>query len=731
MKAIGRNDPCPCGSGKRYKRCCGSPGNVQMGGTRAAGLSIPDVLRAALEHHQAGRLPQAEAIYQQILQIEPNHPDALHFLGVIALQTGKNELAAELISKAISITPFNSMYLNLGNALRNQGKLDAAIESYRNALSMTPDYAEAHYNLALALQQQGNLDSAVESYRKALLIKPDFADAHNDLGNTLKDQGQLDLAIGSYRKALAIKPGFAEAYSNLANALKDQGQLDAAIECYRQALAIKPGYADAHNNLGIVFQQQGLFDAAVASCRQAIAIKPGYAEAYSNLGNALKDQGNIDAAIECYRQALAIKPDLAEAQSNYLLAAQYSPDYSPAQLFAEHVAFGERFEAPLRASWGSHRNNRDPQRTLKIGFVSGDLHTHPVGFFLEGVLAHLDSQVLEVALYATHSQVDALTCRLQAMGFAWKSLVGVPDERAAQLIGEDAIDILIDLSGHTGHNRLGLFARKPAPVQVSWLGYFATTGLQAIDYILCDRYVLPASEAAQFVEKPWYLPETRLCFTPPREEITLGALPALTQGHLTFGSFNNLTKMNEAVVALWARILHAVPASRLFLKTKQLNDPAMRQATLARFAAHGVSPDRFTLEGDCSRAEYLASYQRVDIALDPFPFTGATTSVEGLWMGVPLITRRGDRLVAHQGESILYNVGLPDWIAADDEAYVAIAAARAADLAGLAVLRAGLRARLLASPLCDAPRFARNFEAALRAIWQGYCSREQKEPTLQ
>ena len=757
MKKIGRNDPCPCGSGKKYKQCCASLGEVQAASTHFLDTSIPTAIQAALEHHQAGRLSQAEAIYRQILQIAPNHPDALHLLGVIAHQTGKIEIAVELISKAIRLNPSTSMYCNLGAALRDQGKLDAAVESYHKALSIQPDFADAYSNLGIALQQQGKLDAAVASYHMALSIKPDYAEAHNDLGNALQQQGKLDVAVESYHKALAIKPDFAEAhsnlgialqqqgkldaavesyhkalsikpdfaeaYSNLGNALKDQGKLDAAVASYRKALSITPDYAEAHSNLGLALNEQGKLDAAVEIYHKALSIKPDDAKAHSNLGNALKDQGKLDEAVESYRKALSIKPDYAEAHSNYLMTAQYGLSHSPAELLADHLAFAERFEAPLRAIWPSHGNNRDVQRRLRVGFVSGDLHTHPVGFFLEGVLAHLDLKALDIFLYPTYSQVDALTRRLQGMGFAWESLVGLSDERAAHRIREDAIDILVDLAGHTGRNRLRLFARKPAPVQVTWLGYVATTGLQAMDYILCDRYVAPANESDHFVEKPWYLPNTRLCFTPPQDEIAVGVLPALTNGRVTFGCFNNLTKMNDAVVALWTQVLHAVHGSRLLLKCKQLNEPSLQRATLSRFAGRGIAADRLTLEGASSRADYLATYNRVDIALDPFPFTGGTTSVEGLWMGVPVITKRGDRFIAHQGESILHNVGLPDWIAADNEAYVAIAVARATDLSGLATLRAKLRSQLLASPLCDAPLFARNLEAAFRGMWQAYSRR--------
>jgi predicted O-linked N-acetylglucosamine transferase (SPINDLY family) len=568
---------------------------------------------------------------------------------------------------------------------------------------------------------------AVELISKALSIKPDFAEAHSNLGLALKGQGKLDAAVECYRKALSIKPDYAEAHNNLGLALNDQGKPDAAVESYRKALSIKPDYAEAHNNLGITLQEQGKLDAAVASYRRVLSIKPDHVEAHNNLGTALKDQGRLDDAVGCYRKSLSIKPDYAAAHNNYLMTAQYGTRHSPAELLADHLDFGKRFEAPLRASWPSHDNDRDPQRRLRVGFVSGDLCAHPVGFFLESVLAHLDPKELDIVLYPTHSHIDALTKRLQGMGFAWESMVGLSDEHAAQRIREDAIDILVDLSGHTCHNRLRLFARKPAPVQVTWLGYPATTGLQAMDYIFCDRYGVPANESHHFVEKPWYLPNTYLCLTPPQDEIAVAALPALTMGRVTFGSFNNLTKMNDAVVALWAQVLHAVPGSRLFLKTKQLNDTSMQRNTLSRFAARGIAANRLALEGGTSsRADHLATYNRVDMALDPFPYNGVTTSVECLWMGVPVITKRGDRFIARQGESILHNVGLPDWIAADHEAYVAIAVTRATDLSGLAALRATLRSRLLASPLCDAPVFARNFEAAFRGMWQIYCSQEHK-----
>jgi predicted O-linked N-acetylglucosamine transferase (SPINDLY family) len=301
-------------------------------------------------------------------------------------------------------------------------------------------------------------------------------------------------------------------------------------------------------------------------------------------------------------------------------------------------------------------------------------------------------------------------------------LIGLSDEQAAQNIQTDGIDILIDLSGHTAHNRLPMFAWKPAPVQVSWLGYFATTGVPTMDYLLADPWTLPASEESSFTEKIWRLPQTRLCFTPPRSDIVVSPLPALSNGYVTFGCFNNLTKMNDAVVTLWAQILNAVPASRLFLKARQIKQASARQETIDRFAAHGIETSRLILEDYVPRENYLAAYHRVDMALDPFPYPGGTTTAEALWMGVPVLTLAGERFLSRQGVGLMMNAGLPEWVAADSSDYLARAVAHAGDLQKLAALRTGLRPQVLSSPIFDAPLFAGHFETALRGMWHAWCA---------
>ena len=606
----------------------------------------------------------------------------------------------------------------LGNEHFAKGDLDTAATCYRKAIDIAPGYAEAHNNLGLVFAQRHMFDEAAACFLRAIALDTSLAQPHTNLGNAHRSRGRLGEALACFRAALALDPDRADVYNNMGILLQELGQLDEAHASLRKAISLRPEYAEAHNNLGMVLRIEGRLDEAHACFRAAVELKPDLAIAHNNLGTVATDRGRLSEAYDHYRDALAFRPDYAEAMSNALLAAQYDSRYSAAGLLAEHRRFAERFERPLRHRWSKHDRPRDASRRLRIGFVSGDLRNHPVGFFLESVLANIDRCQFDITLYPTTSARDELSQRLMDSDISWQPLTGLSDDAAAQRIAATGIDILVDLSGHTADNRLLLFARKPAPVQVSWL-YFSTTGLTAIDYLLCDRHVVPADEVAYFVERPWYLPDAYLCFTPPRENIPEGRLPVAAGGATTFGCFNNLTKLSEEVVALWARILRCIPDARLILKAKQLNDPTIRETTRQRFLRHNVAADRLVLEPPSSRADYFAAYRRIDIALDPFPFPGGTTTVEALWMGVPVLTRRGDRFISHAGESILATAGLPDWIAADDGDYLTKAIAFAADQPRLAELRSSLRAQVLASPLCDAPRFARNLETAFRAMWTG------------
>ncbi len=677
-----------------------------------------------------GRLADAAVSYRRALEIKPDYAEAHNNLGITLKNLGRLEDAVASYRRAVEIKPdYANAHNNLGVALNGLGHLDDAVASYRRALEIKPDYAEAHSNLGIALINLGRLDDAVASCRRALEIKPDYAEAYNNLGVALNNLGHPEDAEASCRRALEIKPDYAEAHSNLGNALKNLGRFDEAVASYRRALEIKPDHAETHSYLGIALKRLGRLDEALASYRRALEIKPDYAEAHINLGNALQDLGHLDDAVASFRRALEIKPDYTEAYNSLLFASNYLPDQPAEMLLTASQNYGELVARKARP-YGDWHNVPDAGRSLRVGWVSGDLSNHPVGYFVESLLATLATDAagrIELFAYPSHFKTDALTERIKACCHGWHSAVGLSDERLAGRIREDGIDILIDLSGHTAHNRLPLFAWRPAPVQVTWLGYFATTGVAEIDYLIADPWTLPEREEIHFTEKIWRLPETRLCFTPPNVDVPVSPPPALTNGHITFGCFNNLTKMNDAVVTLWARVLQSVTGSRLFLKAKQLGEASVRQSVLDRFAAHGIEGERLILEGASPRAEYLAAYSRVDVALDPFPFTGGTTSAESLWMGVPVLTLAGDRFVSRQGVGLMMNACLPEWIAADADDYVARAVSHAGDLQRLSMLRDGLRQQVLASPIFDAKRFAQYFETALRGMWAQWCARQSNQ----
>lgn len=573
----------------------------------------------------------------------------------------------------------------------------------------------------LALQQAGRYAEAAAIYCQILAVTPDHADALHLMGLVAYHEGDYAGAVDWIMRALS-KHESEIFYGNLGNALGARGMRAAAMESFRQAIALKPDYVHAHNNLGNMLRDEGRFTQAVESFKTVITLQPDYAEAHNNLANALVDLGDLDAAIEAYRRAIALKPGLLEARSNLLFILSYRDDLSQAAYLDEAVEFGRIATAQAKPyrDWPVLQSPREAEhdRPLRVGLVSGDLKTHPTGHFLESILAHLDRTKIDLVAYPTRRLEDALTARIKPRFSAWTPLASLTDEQAAARIRDDRIDLLLDLSGHMNFNRLPLFAWRPAPVQASWLGYFASTGLPAMDYLLGDPHVLPQDAQANYTERLWRLPDSYLCFTPPAERVDIGPPPLATQGHVTFGCFNHLMKMNDGVVEVWARILNAVPRSRLFLKAKQLDDAPTRETTLTRFAARGIDASRLTLEGRSPRAEYFAAYNRIDIALSPFPYPGGTTSVEGLWMGVPVLCRRGDRFLSNICTSMLHSAGLADWIAQDNDDYVAKAVAFAADASRLAALRMSLRSSVLASPLCDAARYARHLEAAFEAMWR-------------
>lgn len=680
-----------------------------------------DVLMALFN---AGRLAEAANLAQAMTASYPQYGFGWKALGTVLQQMGRNTDALAPLKKAAALLPNDAqVHNNLGITFNDLSRLDEAEKSLRRALQLDANFADAHCNLGSALQDIGRFPEAEASFKRAIQLQPNSAIAHYNLGNLLKEQGRFGEAEASYRRALKIKPDYAQAHSNLGVTLNDLGRPAEAEVSIRRALEIKPDYVEAHSNLGNTLKELGRLGEAEISYLLALKLKPDLAEVHNNLGILLQDMGRLHEAETSYRKAIELKPDYDKAHSNLLFLLNYNPEISPALAFEEARHYGQRVTKRVSSrftDWPCAKEHKH----LRIGFVSGDFRNHPVGYFLENLLKNLDQSSLELIAYPTDYWTDELTLRIKPYFTSWKSLCGLSDEAAARLIHSDDVHILIDLAGHSRYNRLPVFAWKPAPVQISWLGYFATTGVAEIDYLIADPVTLPESEENNFTEAIWRLPETRLCFTPPEVEVSVSPLPALTNGYITFGCFNNLAKMNDNVVALWSRVLASVPNSRLFLKAKQLGDVSVQQHTVRRFSERGIEADRLVLEGAESREKYLAAYHRVDIALDPFPYPGGTTTVESLWMGVPVLTLVGQSFLFRQGGGFMKNAGLPEWIANSHDEYVARAVSHSAKVHELSELRRGLRQQVTMSPIMEGKRFAAHFEEALRKMWRMQCEKE-------
>lgn len=709
-------------------------------------ISIDQALQQAIIHHKSGNLQSAERLYRAILKAAPNHPDTNHNLGVLTVQLQKPSAALPHFKVALEADLNQHQYwLSYIDALIQAGQSDTArqvLQQGRRQLSLKGDQVdklelqlrlsslalkhekpETHQHITTVSKQKKSKQKQIKTAhslsstlnRSQLMNKPSQSEIHNfmDAFNTEQYAHAEQLALSITR----AYPQDSFGWNALGAVLTELGKITDGLMALQKSVELVPNDAAAHSNFGKALQEAGRLGEAEASYRRAIVIKPDLAETHNNLGNVLKDLGRLDEAEVSYRQAIALNANFPEAYSNLLMALNYVAGNNDSLCLEEARNYGSLVSNKAKGRFAVWPCSIRSER-LRVGLVTGDLRNHPVGHFLESILTQIDQSRIELFAYPTNIKTDDLTIRIKPYFSAWKPLIGKCDEAAARLIHEDGVNVLIDLAGHTDQNRLPVFAWKPAPVQASWLGYFATTGVTEIDYILGDPYVMPDEETWHFIEAVWRLPESYLCFTIPNDIFELKPLPALSVGYITFGCFNNLTKMNDAVVTLWANLLHAVPKSKLFLKTNQLGDPRVHDLSIRRFADCGITQDRLIFEGRSPRSELLEAYNRVDIGLDPFPFPGGTTTLEALYMGVPVITRRGDRFLSHIGESIAHNAKLSDLIADNDEEYVAKAVSYASDINKLAILRTYLRQQVLASPLFNASQFARNLENALWEMWE-------------
>jgi len=713
---------------------------------RAADLLVTDArIQSTLGDvlHKLGRFEDAAASYRRSLALDATSADTHFNLGYTLRSLGQNGEAVQCFQRALEIKPdLKEANFNLGMTLHAMEQLQEAAGCYRREIEINPGFADAYFQLGNALNelaQPSLLEEALAHYRYALKIKPDFSAALINLGAVLRSMERFEEAEQAVRQAVEKKPDLIEAHLNLGNVLGDLGRWEEAVASYRNALAISPNYVDALNNLGVALKELKQLQEATECFRRAVTIAPEDAyppgqsgfegAAQSNLGVYLQEMGQINEAMDFLRQSLSLNLTHAHIHSNLLLALQYTELLSPTEVLIEHRAYATKFEAPLSANWQSHTNLIDSQRKLRVGYVSPDFRSHSVAFFFEPVISHHDKHKFEISCYYNSRQNDAVTERIKDHADHWCECSSLSDVELAKRIRADGIDVLVDLAGHTNKNRLLSFANKPAPVQVTWLGYPSTTGLTAIDYRLTDLYADPVGMTEHLnSEALWRLSGPFSCYRPnPVSPPVIDHPPSLDTGYITFGSFNNLAKVNDAVIRLWAQVLTNVPNARLFLKIKAVDTPFIRNQVEARLQGLGIPLDRLILSPHSD--DYLNDYNQIDVALDTFPFNGGTTSMDTLWMGVPLITLAGANFISRMGVSILTHVGLPELIAATPEDYVQLAVRTASDPQWLRGLRDQLRQRLRQSALMDEAAFTQNLEAAYRQMWQIYCDKAGSKAT--
>lgn len=665
-----------------------------------------------------GDAADARAIIEEAIARNPLNPDFHHYLGNVCTAEGQPDAAIAHYRRALELRPdYAQVIANIGSVQRSQGLFEEAIASYEQAIDVDPTLADAHVKWGMLRNAQGRYAEAEVALRRALELDPRNADTLSELGGVCRAQGKTVQAVEHYRRVLALRPDLSSAYANLGLVLDENGQAGEAIAVYRQGLSVKP-IAEIHGNLAIALAKLGNIDEAIEHYEEAIRLDPDNPHARCNLASALGDMGATERAIAAYREVLRRWPDHLIAHSNLLFYLAITDHETPDQYLAEARRFDAKLtRAPLPPA---APRDRAPGRPLRVGFVSGDFRVHPVGLFIEGILNHLDPGKLELVGYHTQGLEDALTARVKQRFKHWVVLKGLDDETAARRIRSDEVDILIDLSGHSAENRLGVFAYRPAPLQITWLGYFASTGVSAIDYVLADEGCVPPGNEAQFSERVWRLPQTRLCFTPPPADTTppVEPLPALQRGVITFGCFQRLPKITDDVISLWGEVMERLPGSRLLIQSVQTGRAKAVEQTLARLARVGITADRVMIRGPVSRDAYLKTYSEIDIVLDTFPFPGGTTTCEALWMGVPTLTLCGETMISRQGETMLRAADLPEWVAVDRGDYVRKGVQLATDIDALVRLRESMRSRVAASALFDVRLFARRLEDALEAIWR-------------
>ena len=650
--------------------------------------------------------------------ITSNDPPNTEIKFILNLFNLKKFIEAENeVKKQVLKYPNSSVLFNiLGAIFAGKNDLSQAIKNYENSLKINSGYFQAYNNLGTAFHKLKKIDKAIANYKKAIEINKNFAEPYNNIGNAFVDLKNPKESLNYFEKAIKLKPDYAEAYNGLGNANEKLGDKDNSLKNYKKAIEIRPNYSEVYNNIGNLLSEMSRLDESLSYYKKSIKLKPNNEKSYNNLGNLLNNLGLFDEATEAYIKAIKLKPDYAKAYSNLLFNLIYKTNFDINFYLSQAKNFRINCKTIKDNINIKYKCDIKPKK-LRIGFISSDFGNHPGGYFTLNLLRELKKKNLELIAYPTIERRDEFSHHFKPLFSKWSLIEDKKDEEVIKEIIEDEIHILIDLQGHSAKNRLPIFIYKPAPIQITWLGQ-GSTGIPEIDYFIGSNHLNPKHEDNHYVEKIYRLPEISQCFTPPDFNVLVNDLPALKNNYITFGCMNKLTKVNDDVIKLWSKILLAIPKSKLFLKNKDLDHKKTVNDIIDRFEKNNISKEKLIFEGKSkTRKELLETYNKIDIALDPFPFQGNTTSIEAIWMGVPVMVLKGDRFIFHFGESINSNLNMNDWIAENKEDYVSKAIKFSSNLKELSNIRSSLRNQALQSPVFNPINFSNYFDKMLWEFW--------------
>ena len=661
---------------------------------------------------QIGKIDEAEEVAISILRQHKDSGAAWKVLGIIYFRKQRLEKSEICLEKAISISPTDyEAHNGLGLTLMAMGKIDKAKLSFKTSIKINKNYTDALLNLGNLHLQTKEYDRSEVYYQRAVNLNPTNSQYSNALGALYIELRKYDLAIFYLEKAISFDGENAYALCNLGNVYQAKGDYHRSLAYQLKATKYNNEDPNILNALAVAYQQIGDFDNAKNTLLDASRKDPNKAEIYNNLGNVYKYTGQFKDAEKSYKHAINLRENNLIAYSNLLFLLS-SHIFKPSDYLAELAKYQVLIESLTRQD-RFKREAKSKSQNLKVGFMSGDLHQHPVGIFFESFILEFSKLKVTLFAYPSTNYEDKTTRNIKKVFSKWKSIERISDYEAAQIIFDDDIDVLIDLSGHSARNRLRIFAYKPAPLQATWLGYFGSTGLKEMDFIIGDKIVTPQTDSYLYSEKIFQLPNCYLCYTLPNQDLTVSSLPAQKNGFITFGCFNKVERLTDNVIKVWSNLMTSVPNSRIYLKDRGYEQSSMRDRIRNKFCQYGISADRISMEGNSDYTEYLTRYYQVDVALSPFPYGGGTTTAEALWMGVPVLVMQGNFFLSRIGESIVKNCGLSNWSATNEDEYVNKGTKLTSDIEALAILRGKLRETITKSPLIDCKRFAKDFFSSL------------------